>query len=88
MTDTASDRAALTVFTTPWCGPCTRLKQRLVDHGVPFVEVDVEQEPEAGDWIARINDGARTVPTVRFADGSALVNPSVELVLTRLGHAT
>jgi mycoredoxin len=84
VTDTAPARAALTVYTTPWCGPCTRLKQRLDDHGVVYDEVDVEQEPEAGEWIAAMNGGARTVPTVRFADDSALVNPPLEAVLARI----
>jgi mycoredoxin len=88
VTDIAPARAALTLYTTPWCGPCTRLKQRLSDHGVVFDEVDVEQEPDAGAWIAAMNGGARTVPTVRFADGTALVNPPLEAVLARLDRSS
>lgn len=74
------------MYTTPWCGPCARLKARLTDAGVAFDEVDVEAQPDAGDWITGLTGGARTVPTVRFADGTALVNPSLDAVLARLAR--
>jgi mycoredoxin len=85
VTDTTTPRAALTVYTTSWCGPCARLKQRLRDHGVAFHEVDVEHDPEAAEWVMRVNSGNRTVPTVRFADGGTLTNPPIDAVLARLG---
>lgn len=84
MTDTEPDRASVTVFTTSWCGPCARLKQRLSERAVAFVEVDVEADEAAAALLLSLNDGNLTVPTVRFADGSALTNPSVEAVSERI----
>ncbi len=84
MTDRPAERAPLVVYTTPWCGPCARLKSRLTDRGIPFTEVDVEQDHEAADWVARANNGNQTVPTVRLPDGSTLTNPSADAVETAL----
>lgn len=84
MTDTTSEQPLLTVFTASWCGPCWRLKQRLTDHGISFAEVDVESDPVSAAWVAAVNGGNQTVPTVRFADGSTMTNPSVGAVLAHL----
>ena len=68
------------MYTTPWCGYCRRLKGQLSRAGITFAEVDIERDPSAADTVARINDGNQTVPTLVFADGSALTNPSVAQV--------
>jgi mycoredoxin len=87
VTDTSTPRAALTIYTTSWCGPCARLKQRLTDHGVDFDEIDVEQDAGAAAWVMSANSGNQTVPTVRFADGETMTNPPVDAVLAKLGRS-
>lgn len=82
--DTAPDRAQLVVYTTSWCGPCTRLKSRLAERGIAFDEVDIEENPEAAEWVAEVNGGSQTVPTVRLPDGTAMVNPAVDALVERL----
>jgi len=74
----------LTMYTTNWCGYCVRLKHGLARAGVEFTEVNVEQDAAAADRIRRLNEGNRTVPTVVFADGRALTNPTVDQVLAQL----
>ena len=76
--------ATLTMYTTPWCGYCRRLKNQLTEAGIDFVEVDIEQQEDAAELIERINDGNRTVPTLVFPDGSAATNPSLADVQRRL----
>ncbi len=73
-----------TVYTTSWCGFCARLKSQLERNGIGFDEVDIEMEPAAADIVTKINEGNRTVPTVVFADGSALTNPSVSQITGKL----
>ena len=43
--------AQLTVFTTPWCGYCVRLKTILKSAGIGFEEVDIERNPAAADFV-------------------------------------
>ncbi|MBA2418527.1 MAG: mycoredoxin [Nocardioidaceae bacterium] len=78
--------AAFTLYSTPWCGYCHRLKGQLRREGITdFAEVDIEEQPEAAAVVAKANKGNQTVPTLVFADGSSLTNPSVAQVKAQLG---
>lgn len=74
-----------TMYSTPWCGYCHRLKAQLKREGIEFDEVDIEQVPEAAELVAAANGGNHTVPTLIFSDGSSLTNPSVAEVSQKLG---
>jgi mycoredoxin len=74
----------LTMYTTPWCGYCRRLKSQLAREGIEIAEVDIEREPDAADYVMTVNGGFQTVPTLLFPDGSTLTNPSVRAVRQRL----
>lgn len=76
--------ATFTMYSTPWCGYCRRLKGQLEREGISFDEVDIEQDPASADLVAKANGGNQTVPTLIFADGSALTNPSVAQVKAKL----
>lgn len=72
------------IYSAPWCGYCIRLKSQLDREGISYVEVDVDQNPEALPKLDELNGGEWVIPTVEFADGSALVNPSVVAVAEKL----
>ncbi|QAY70214.1 mycoredoxin [Xylanimonas protaetiae] len=72
-----ADAAALTMYTTTWCGYCRTLKTALRSAGIPWNEVDIEDVPDAGELVASINGGNRVVPTVVYPDGTAATNPSL-----------
>jgi mycoredoxin len=74
----------VTLFTTTWCGYCVRLKAQLKREGIEYVEVDIESDPNAAALVAEVNDGDLTVPTLVFADGSTLSNPSIAQVSHKL----
>lgn len=76
---------SLTMYSTQWCGYCHRLSAQLEREGIHFSVVDIEQDPGAADYVMSINGGNQTVPTLRFADGSTLTNPSLREVRTHLG---
>jgi mycoredoxin len=77
-------RGSFTMYSTPWCGYCHRLKGQLQREGIRFREVDIETDPAAARLVERTNHGNQTVPTLVFADGSALTNPSVAEVKAQL----
>lgn len=76
--------SAFTMYSTSWCGYCHRLKGQLRREGITFHEVDIETDPSAAKLVERANGGNQTVPTLVFADGSALTNPSVAQVRSQL----
>ncbi len=75
---------SLTMYTTPWCGYCVRLKHQLDRAGIAYDEVDIEQHPEAVEVVERVNGGNQTVPTVVLPDGTALTNPSLRDIQSHL----
>lgn len=78
----------LVMYTTRWCGYCAQLKTALKKFGIGYDEIDIETDPTAAAFVASANGGNRTVPTLRFADGSTLTNPTgreVKAKLERLG---
>jgi mycoredoxin len=74
----------LTMYTTTWCGFCRRLKTQLAREGIHMVEIDIERDTAAAEYVMSINGGNMTVPTVVFPDGTAVTNPSAKDVKTRL----
>ncbi|HEX7744434.1 MAG TPA: mycoredoxin [Micromonosporaceae bacterium] len=74
----------LTMYSTPWCGYCYRLKSQLERAGIGYEVIDIEQDPQAAKFVMSVNGGNQTVPTVRFGDGTTLTNPSIVQVKERL----
>jgi mycoredoxin len=79
--------AAITVYTTSWCGFCHRLMTVLKSNGISYDAIDIEDDPAAAEFVGSVNGGNRTVPTVKFADGSTLTNPSAAEVKAKLAEA-
>jgi len=77
----------VTMYSTTWCGYCRRLRSQLDREGIAYSVVDIEQVPEAADYVMSVNDGNQTVPTLVFPDGTAATNPSLAEVKARLAAA-
>ncbi len=80
--------AAVTMYTTNWCGYCTRLKKLMEREGIDYAEVNIEVEEGAAEVVMQANGGNRTVPTLVFTDGTALTNPSIDQVKAQLAQLT
>ena len=85
---TSTPTAPVTMYTTDWCGYCVRLKKLMEREGIDFAEVDIENDAAAADLVMQANGGNRTVPTLVFADGTALTNPSIDQVKSQLNHSS
>jgi glutaredoxin-like protein NrdH len=61
---------SVTVYTTgPSCQRCTLTKKALDKHGVPFVEVDLREQPQARDYVTE-ELGYAEAPVVVVEDGT------------------
>ena len=78
--------ASLTIYSTSWCGYCHRLKTVLKSAGITYDEVDIERDAAAAEFVGSVNGGNRTVPTVKFADGSTLINPAANEIEAKLAE--
>jgi mycoredoxin len=58
------------MYSTTWCGDCVVTKNFLKKHNLPFEEVNIEEHPDAADYVMKVNNGKRSVPTL-VVDGEA-----------------
>ncbi len=75
---------SFTMYTTPWCGYCHRLKGQLDREGITYEVVDIERTPEAAAIVESANNGNQTDTTLVYADGTAQTNPSIAEVRAKL----
>jgi mycoredoxin len=61
--------AQFTMYSTPWCGYCHRLKSQLDRAGIEFEVVDIERQPDAAAIVERVNSGNQTGPHAGLPDG-------------------
>ena len=69
----------ITMYSTPWCGYCKRLKRQFEEAGISYEEIDVDAIPGYDQRIIEASGGYRTVPSVEVGD-QMLVNPTLREV--------
>lgn len=71
MSDTATpdSRPSLTMYCRSWCGDCARARRWLDEHGIDYVEIDVEDDDGARQLAAGLNEGRLHTPTFTLGDG-------------------
>ena len=81
-------KADITVYGAHWCPDCRRSKQFLGEHQIPYNWVDIEEDPQAEQFVIEKNDGKRIIPTIVFSDESFLVEPTNAELAAKLGLQT
>ena len=79
--------AGVKVYGADWCS-LTQDTLEFLDHaGVDYEYINIEQDPEAREWVKQQNDGKEKKPTVQIGD-TILSEPSdeeLESVLSAAG---
>jgi glutaredoxin-like protein len=79
------DTERIVVYGTQWCPDCTRAVRFLRSRDVPFRWVDINRDADGRAFVKEVNQGARSVPTILFQDGSILVEPTNDELGAKLG---
>jgi mycoredoxin len=66
------------LYTTESCSDCRRAKAFFDANGIEYINIGLEGNDEATDFVTRVNNGNRSVPTIVFPDGTVLVEPTWE----------
>lgn len=66
----------IVMYSTQYCSDCIRAKTFFENNNIPYDRVMLEGNPEATEFVMKMNNGFRSVPTIIFPDGSILVEPS------------
>ena len=76
-TDLYSNKPSqIVMYTVEWCPDCRRAKFFFKRKKIDVLEVDVNADNKAEEFIKKLNNGFRSVPTIIFPDGSMMVEPT------------
>jgi mycoredoxin len=74
--ETPKTAEKIKMYATTWCGDCRMAKRWFDSHGIAYDYINIEEDERAAEYVMKVNNGSRTVPTIIFPDGSVLVEPS------------
>src|SRR3990172_1111817 len=77
--------ADIKVYGAAWCPDCRRAKKFLGAQRVGYGWTDTEQDADGLRFVEKLQNGGRTIPTITFADGSHLLEPSNDELARKLG---
>ena len=78
----------ITMYGTLWCSDCKRTKKFFGEQRVHYEFINVDEDAEGLKVVERINNGKHSIPTLIFADGSVMVEPSNAELAAKLGLQT
>ncbi len=82
------DQPSIKLYGTDWCSDCKRSKKFLGEQGVRYDYVNIEEDKEGQAYVQKLQNGGLTIPTIVFADGSLLIEPSNAELAEKLGLGT
>lgn len=65
----------ITIYSTTWRVDCRRAKSFLKERGVPFQEINIEDDGAAEEFVLRANNGRRKVPTIKVGERHFACSP-------------
>ena len=68
----------IVMYTTTICADCLRAKAFFEANGISYLQVGIEGNEAATQFVSDVNHGYQSVPTIIFPDGAVLVEPSWE----------
>ena len=66
----------IVMYATDYCSDCLRAKKFFEANDIPHLQVGLEGNIEATEFVMKVNNGYQSVPTIVFPDGSILVEPN------------
>ena len=69
--DQTAGQTPITVYSTSWCGDCRAAKMALDKKGIAYTEINIEEHPDAAEYVMSVNGGRKSVPTLQYGDVAA-----------------
>jgi len=76
----------IVMYTTKYCSDCLRAKKFFEENNISVEQITLEDNPEAAEFVIKVNNGFQSVPTIIFPDGSILVEPSWDELKRKFGQ--
>jgi mycoredoxin len=77
----------IVMYATQYCSDCMRAKKFLESNNIPHLQVGLEGNSDATEFVIKVNNGYRSVPTIVFPDGTVLVEPDWEELKAKFSNS-
>ncbi|MCA2002719.1 MAG: NrdH-redoxin [Chloroflexi bacterium] len=77
--------SVIVVYSAAWCPDSKRAINFLNAQRIEYENVDIDETPQAADFVKRLNNGKRVVPTIVLPNGDLLVEPSDAQLAEKFG---
>jgi mycoredoxin len=74
----------IVLYGVSWCGDCRRARQVFAENNINYLDIDIDQDEKASEFVRQQNRGSRSVPTIIFPDGSTLTEPDRPTLIHKL----
>jgi len=78
------------IYGRPTCEDTAAVRERLDELGVSFVEIDVDSDMDAAEFVEKVSRGNRTTPTIVFGNHEFLlvepISDELDNALRRAGY--
>jgi thioredoxin reductase (NADPH) len=81
-------QTSIKLYGTNWCSDCKRSKKFLGEQRVRYEFINIEEDQAGQQYVLQVQHGGLTIPTIVFADGSMLIEPSNAELAAKLGLET
>ena len=68
----------IVIYVTEYSADCMRPKKFFEANNIPYLRIGLEGNQDATEFVMKVNNGYRSVPTIVFPDGSVLMEPGWE----------
>ena len=78
----------ITLYGTNWCSDCKRSKKFLGEQRVRYEFINIDEDQEGMAFVQQLQNGGMSIPTIVFADGTHLIEPTNAELAAKLGLET
>lgn len=71
-------------YGTSWCPASRRAQKLMTEKGIDFDWINIDKDVEGREYVMKVNNGYRSVPTIVFPDGEILVEPSDKKLIAKI----
>ncbi len=81
----SESHSSITMYTSNFCGHSWAVEKFMQENDVSVELINIDGDPEARQVVMGLNNGNASVPTLIFADGTQMTEPSFGQLREKLG---
>jgi mycoredoxin len=74
----------IVLYGVSWCGDCHRARKVLAEKQTLYLDIDIDADAKAAEFVVKNAKGFRSVPTIVFPDGTVMIEPSTDELAAKL----